>query len=62
MDLSPPIEAALAFEGGAFDHHGEMRFAAAVVARVAVVLRAVVDHLEPARREGLFENGFDLTC
>ena len=46
------FESALVGKGGGFDHYGEMRFAAAIVARMASMLRAVVDYLEPGRREG----------
>jgi len=54
------FEPALAREGDAFDHHREVRFAAAVVARMAVVAGAVVDHVEPRRHEGMAQQGFDL--
>lgn len=46
-------------EGGAFDDHGEVRFAGAVVAHMAAVLAAVVDHFEMRRRERLGEAGGD---
>ena len=38
-------------KGSTFDHHGEMRFAAAVVAAVAAVFGAVVDDNELGGRE-----------
>jgi hypothetical protein len=40
----------------------KVRFAAAVVARVAVVAGAVVDHFEPGRQERFLQQDFDLAC
>ncbi len=45
-------------KGGAFDLHREVRFARAIVARVAVVARAVVDHGKVAGGEGLGQQAF----
>ena len=53
IDHPLAFEAALVRKGGGFDHDGEMRFAAAVVTRMAGMLRAVVDHGEAGGREGL---------
>lgn len=57
-----PVDHALALEprdahkGLALDFDREMRFARAVVAAVAMMAAAVVDYLEPDRREGGGEN------
>jgi len=45
------LQARLAGKGGAFDDHAEMRFAGAVVAHMATVAGAVVDHIEMIGRE-----------
>ena len=60
VDRPLALEPALACEGGRLDLDGEMAFAAAVVAGMAVVVGAVVDHLEPARRERRTQAFFDL--
>lgn len=49
----------LAFEGGADDFHGEVGFAARIVAGVAAMLFAVIDHGELRRGEGLREAAGD---
>ena len=46
------LEAVETSEGLLFDFHREMALAAAVVAGMAPVLGAVVDHREPGRSEG----------
>ena len=46
-------------EGRRLDLDGEMAFAAAVVAGMAAMLRAVVDHCQPGRRKRGTEAFFD---
>ncbi len=59
------VDQALALEpgdtgkGGAFDLHGEVRFAAAVIAGMAVVARGIVDHREVGGGEGCLQQLFD---
>src|SRR5690606_39036841 len=55
------FESRLAGEGDALDHHGEVRFATAVVAHVAMVAGAVVDYVEPRWQEGFLQQRLDLT-
>src|SRR5690606_40654472 len=62
VDEALALKPVLAGEGCTLDDDGEVRFAAAVVAGVAVVARAVVDHFEPGRGERLLQQGFDLSC
>lgn len=45
------LQAVLAGEGGALDDNGEMRFAAAIIARMAAMLGAVVDHVQIGGRK-----------
>lgn len=52
VDRALALEAGHAGEGVRFDLHREMAFAAAVVAGVAVMLRAVIDHREMRGSEG----------
>ncbi len=40
-------------KGGRFDHHGEMRFAGAIIADMAGMLCAVIDDLQMRRRKGI---------
>ena len=53
VDHALALEAGDAGKGRALDLHGEMRFAAAVIAGMAVVTGAVVGDFEPAGREGV---------
>ena len=39
-------------KGGAFDFHGKVALASAIVAHVAMMTGAVIDHRQPARGEG----------
>lgn len=59
IDGALAFEAGLAGEGGGFDDDGEMAFAAAVMAGMAAMPVAVVDHLEARRGEGGVEAGRD---
>lgn len=58
------VDHALAFQpvfarkGCTFNHHREMRFAAAIIAAVAAVLRAVILHGQPGGLEGGLEQIF----
>ena len=49
-------------EGRAFDFHGEVRFAAAIVARMAVMAGAVVDYFQPGWGEGGGQQPGDFVC
>src|SRR5690606_15544266 len=59
VDGALAVEPGLARKGGGFDDDGEVAFAAAVVASMAAMLFAVVDHLEPRRGERGVETGRD---
>ncbi len=56
---SLPRDSIEAGEGGAFHHHAKVRFAGAVIAGVAAMLGAFVDHLQPGWIERLGETGRD---
>jgi DnaJ-like protein len=60
VDGALALEAGLAGESGRFDGDREMAFAAAVVAGMAAMLVAVVDHFEPGRSERLAQAFVDL--
>lgn len=53
IDHPLALDARDAGEGLAFDLHRKVRFAAAVIAHVAVMTGAVIDHVEAARGESL---------
>src|SRR5690606_20044620 len=57
VDEALALKPVLAGEGCAFDDDGEMRFAAAIIAGMAVVACAVVDHFEAGRGERLLQQG-----
>jgi len=59
IDRALALQPAHPREPGRLDLDGEMAFAAAVVAGMAAMLRAVVDHGEPCRREGGTQAFFD---
>jgi len=59
VDGTLAFEAGLAREGRGFDDDREVALAAAVVTRMAAMLRAVVDHLEVRRGERGIEAGGD---
>ena len=52
IDRALAVDAALAGKGFGLDFHREMAFAAAVVAGMAVMLRAVVEHGEAGGGQG----------
>lgn len=53
VDHALPLEAGYAFKSGALDHHGEVRFPAAIIAHMAAMAGAVVDNFQPFRGKGL---------
>lgn len=59
VDQSLPLNARKPFEGPALHHHCPVRFAGAVVAEMARMMVAVVDHLELRRSERGSETGGD---
>jgi hypothetical protein len=52
VDHALAVEAGFIGKGGRFDHDGEVGFAAAIIARMACMLGAVVYYLESRRVEG----------
>jgi hypothetical protein len=57
VDRALAVDAAPAGKGFGLDLDGEMAFAAAIVAGMAVMLRRIVDHGEPGRRQGRAQAG-----
>jgi hypothetical protein len=62
VDHALALKPILAGECHTFDYHGEVRFAASVIARVSVMARAVVDYIQSRGQEGVLQQGFDLLC
>lgn len=56
------LKAGGADEASAFDFNGEVRFSAAVVARMAAVRGGIVDHVKVAGRESCFEQLTHFLC
>ena len=51
VDRALPLKPVHSCKGGGFDLHGEVAFAAAVMACMAAMAVAVVDHSKPGRSE-----------
>lgn len=60
VDHALPFQPANAGKGRTFDLHGEMRFPAAIVTRMAEMLGAVVVYRQPRGGQRLAEQGFHL--
>jgi hypothetical protein len=58
--LALPLQPADPGEGSRFYEYGEMRFARAIIAGVAMVFGAVIDDLQPRRGESLTQQYFHL--
>ena len=61
-DHSLTLKPRLTGEGGTFNLYREMRFAAAIIAAVAVMARGIVDNGEAGGREGGAQQRFDFLC
>ncbi len=62
VDQPLPLKPRHSGKGGAFDLYAKMRFPAAIIAAVAGMAGAVIDHYKAAWGEGGAKNLFDFVC
>ena len=62
IDHSLSLEPARACKGIALDQNREVRFPAAIIASMAMMLGAIIDDLKLAGREGGYQQLLDFFC